>query len=91
MTDPCGTSRRHLCSVFPKIESQAYQDMRHDQLERQNENQDSKLYNWLSPSNWLVESEIEALLLEKQETSLEWAARLPELQAWRASKPGYTG
>jgi hypothetical protein len=64
-------------------------DIRTEQIRRQNENRDIELYQWLSPLNWSVESEIASLLDGKQEETFEWIARMPELQAWRSSKPQY--
>jgi hypothetical protein len=61
-------------------------DIRNEQLRRQNENQDGELYEWLGPSNWLVEDDIFSLLDEKDKETLKWTAQTPELQAWRESK-----
>src|SRR5436190_24027106 len=42
---------------------------------------------WLSPSYWQVEAQMQVLRRRYQESSLNWAHRMDEYQSWSTSDP----
>ena len=47
--------------------------------------QDEEFLKWLSPSQWLVESQLAYFRKERKEETLKWAHVMPEFQAWMKS------
>ena len=47
--------------------------------------QDEEFLKWLSPSQWLVESQLAYFRKERKEDTLKWAHVMPEFQAWMKS------
>lgn len=46
---------------------------------------DGEFLQWLSPSCWLVESQLSSFRQQRSEGTLQWARDMPEFQAWRLS------
>ena len=44
---------------------------------------DGDFLQWLSPSYWLVESQLSSFRQQRSEGTLQWARDMPEFQAWR--------
>jgi tetratricopeptide (TPR) repeat protein len=51
----------------------------------QGKQQDAEFLQWLSPSYWLVESQLSSFRQQRSEGTLQWARDMPEFQAWRLS------
>jgi len=47
---------------------------------------DEEFLQWLSPSYWLVESQLSSFRQQRSEGTLQWARTMPEFQAWRLSE-----
>ena len=56
--------------------------MKYEQARQHNE----EFLKWLSPSYWLVESQLSSFRQQRSEGTLQWARDMPEFQAWRLSE-----
>ena len=57
-------------------------DMKYEQTKQHNE----EFLQWLSPSYWLVESQLSSFRQQRSEGTLQWARNMHEFQAWRLSE-----
>ena len=55
---------------------------------RQDRPPNVEFLEWLSPSYWLVESQLSSFRNQRTTGTLEWARDMPEFQAWRLSDLG---
>jgi hypothetical protein len=73
------------CIVAGKVAALYYlmSENRYRQTMSENEKQDKEFMDWLSPSYWLVESQLYGVRQKRSEGTLHWSHALEEFQAWR--------
>jgi tetratricopeptide (TPR) repeat protein len=48
---------------------------------------DHKFFQWLSPSYWEVEGQLQAVINQRLEGTLPWVLKMPEFESWQKSEP----
>lgn len=57
-------------------------------IDSRKQNKGEWLLNWLSPSHWLVEGQLQAARSQRFEGTLQWALAMPEFMNWQISQFG---
>ena len=73
-----------------KIQAVVADPVAHENVyqEKVKEAKDDQFLNWLSPSHWLVESQLQIVQSERHKGTLQWALDMPRFKSWQVADSG---